>query len=260
MIKLTRYYQSKKIETGNIRALRDILISTFKWAFKSASYNLYYPSQRYTINEIKQADSIVEEYGDPCNVCVTFISQGGRIITLDTRENNQISITVDNKSDPPSKLLGPVERSLSLVAIGDVPIDHKVRSAFIAHCFNNEGTKYANEVARSLTLLGIHCQSGREFSPRSVSHKVNERLAKHDIFIAIASPQADSTWITQEIATAAALKKSVFILKQDDIELKNGILGDHEFIPFPKDQISKCFIPILEGLNEIQGLTANEFQ
>ena len=77
------------------------------------------------------------------------------------------------------------------------------------------------------------------------------------MFVAIATPQEDSTWIIQEITTAATLDKYVFILKEADVTLKEGILGDHEYIPFPKDQLSKTFIPILEGLNELCGRTAN---
>ena len=94
--------------------------------------------------------------------------------------------------------------------------------------FTDDGTSYANELARFLTLLEIRCESGRAFSPKRVSDKVNARLAKHDMFVAIASPQEDYTWITQEIATAAALKKHVFILKESGVDLKEGILGDHE--------------------------------
>jgi len=77
------------------------------------------------------------------------------------------------------------------------------------------------------------------------------------MFVAIATPQGDFTWITQEITTAATLQKFIFILKEADVSLKEGILGDHEYIPFPKDQLSKTFIPILEGLNELCGRAVN---
>jgi hypothetical protein len=61
------------------------------------------------------------------------------------------------------------------------------------------------------------------------------------------------------MATGAALEKPVFILKQLDDDLKEAILGDHEYISFPKGQLSKTFIPILEGLNELRGFESGYF-
>jgi hypothetical protein len=85
-----------------------------------------------------------------------------------------------------------------------------------------------------------------------VAEKIKNRLAKHDIFIAIVTPQDDQTWLIQETTAAEMLKKPIFILKQEDASLKSGILGDYEYIQFPVDQISKAFIPILEGLQELK--------
>lgn len=252
-MKLTRYYQPKQFDAGYIRAVRDVLTTSFDWGFAQANYELYYASEIYRIEKIKEVEKIVSDVGQPTSVRVFFKSQGGRTITIDTRDGGRISIDVYNRSDPPTKILDAIEPVLSLELLGELPTDQTVSSAFLAHGFNNDGTKYANELARFLALLGIRCESGRAFSPSPVSEKVNARLARHDMFVAIASPQDDYTWITQEIATAAALKKHVFILKEASVQLKTGILGDHEYIPFPKDQLSKAFIPILEGLNELSG-------
>ena len=52
---------------------------------------------------------------------------------------------------------------------------------------------------------------------------------------------------------AEALGKELFILKQANVTFKSGILGDHEYIPFPAGQLSKAFVPILQGLNGLFG-------
>lgn len=250
---LTRYYHKKPIDSGHVRAVRDVLSSSFHWEFAYANYCVYYTSEFYSLDHIAEVDQIVAEKGQPKDVRVAFTSKGGRTFNLETRDPGRMSITVDNKEDPPSKILDAIEPVLSLESLGEVPRGQTISSAFVAHAFDDEGHKYANELARFLQLIGIRSESGRAFSPARVSDKVNMRLAKHDMFIAIVTPQEDHTWITQEIATAAALKKYLFILKQSDVVLKEGILGDHEYVPFSKDQISKTFIPILEGINEIRG-------
>ncbi len=253
MMKLTRYYRSKQLNFGQIRAMRDVLTGSFDWGLAEASYELYFVSEVYRITTIKEVEKVVQNVGQPQTVRVFFKSKGGRTIAIDTCHQGRISIEVHNLSDPPTKLLDAIETALSLELLGELPSEQNVSSAFLAHSFNDDGAKYSNELARFLTLLGIRCESGRAFSPSRVSDKVNSRLARHDMFVAIASPQDDYTWITQEIATASVLKKHIFVLKEATVELKPGILGDLEYIPFPKDQFTKAFIPILEGLNELRG-------
>ena len=252
-MKLTRYYHKTLFDAGSIRALRDVLKSSFQWGFSEVKYDLHYPSEHYALNKIEEVDGTVSSLGQSTNVRIFFKSEGGRTLTVDTSDDGRIAILVDNRDDPPQKILDAIEPVLSLEKLGERTTNSVIVSAFIAHGFNDEGTSYANELARFLSLLDIHCESGRAFSPRRVSDKVNSRLAKHDLFVAIASPQEDYTWITQEIATAAALNKHVFVLKESGVDLKEGILGDHEYIPFPNGQLPKTFIPILEGLNEITG-------
>ena len=126
------------------------------------------------------------------------------------------------------------------------------KSAFLAHAFDDEGSQYAYEVTHFLELIGIRSQTGRGFSPDSVSEKVQKRLEKHDIFMVIITSQEDPTWLNQEMTAARYLKKPIFILRQKETPLKLGLLGDHEYIQFPKGQISKTFIPILEGIQELQ--------
>ena len=254
-MQLTRYYKKKQIEGGHIRGIRDLLSNSFDWSFARANYSLYYPpSQHYSIDAIKEVDAVIAKHGQPTDVFLMFTSQGGRICNIETRVKDRISVQVDNKGDAPEKVLDALEPVLSLELLGELTTGQQISSAFVAHGFTDEGTTYANELARFLALLGIRCYSGRSFSTGRLSDKVSIRLGKHDAFFAIVTPQEDHTWITQEIATAAALKKPLFILKRLGVTLKEGILGDQEFIAFPEGHLSKAFIPILEGLSELRGL------
>jgi hypothetical protein len=103
-------------------------------------------------------------------------------------------------------------------------------------------------------LNGLRVYSGRVFSAKKVSEKVEKHLARHDIVVAILTAADDNIWLIQEMTAAATLNKPLFILKQDDVTFKEGLLGDYEYIPFPPGQITSTFIPMLEGLAEIRGL------
>ncbi len=252
-MQLTRYYSSKRIEIGHIRAFRDVLSSTFNWEIANANYSLYYPGSLYTAGKLDDADKVVATHGQPIHVRVAFTSSSGRTVTLETRVGNHIAIDVDNKNEPPERVLDAVEPILGIERLSEAAHLQTPSSAFIAHVFNDEGHNSANELARFLSLVGLRCYSGRAFSPSRISEKVNDRLSAHDLFFGIVTPHEDHTWINQEISTAATLHKPVFILKHLKVDMKTGILGDQEYIPFETGAISKAFIPILEGINEIAG-------
>jgi hypothetical protein len=87
-----------------------------------------------------------------------------------------------------------------------------------------------------------------------VSEKVQSHLLKHDIVVAILASTADPTWIAQELSAAKTLGKPLFVLRQEGVAFTEGILGDLEYIPFPKGAITRTFIPILEGLAQLRGM------
>jgi hypothetical protein len=67
----------------------------------------------------------------------------------------------------------------------------------------------------------------------------------------IVSRDEDVTWITQEIATANAVDKPLFLLILEGLALKPGILGDLEYVRFLDKQLSGAFAAVLEGLQEL---------
>jgi hypothetical protein len=250
---LKRFYRHGDVNTGTVRAIRDALRSTLDWVFAKAEYRLYYPGEEFTLHKIDDVGKIAKERGQPASLWVALTSEGGRTFVLDARNPKYVTIEVNNLEDPPYKVFDTIEPDLKLEVMDNVPTIKTVVSAFVAHVFSDEGHSCANEVSHFLELNGIRPYSGRSFAPTSISDKVQARLAKHDIVIAILTDTDDPTWLMQEMAAAVALNKPLFILKQEDVKLKAGILGDIEYIPFPKGQISKTFIPILEGLMELRG-------
>lgn len=255
-MRLTRFYEIKPLDSAAIRAIRDLLSKSHGWGFAKASYTIYYPGEFFVIDTIDEVDKQVKSKGQPKDWVVYFTSEGGRTCNLDTRQGRVgagMYLEVNNRDKPPEEILDSIEPVLSLKKIDEVPSDRTIKSAFVAHSFGDDGQSYAMELSRFLGLLGIKCQSGRGFAPKSVSEKVMNRLERHDILMAIVTDQDDMTWLTQELSTAHALKKSIFILKSTDADLKSGILGDHEYIAFPPKQLSRSFIPILEGLAELRG-------
>ncbi|HEY4233044.1 MAG TPA: hypothetical protein VGM76_06445 [Lacipirellulaceae bacterium] len=255
---LTRYYARKPLEIAHVRAARDLLTSKYNWSLSTAKYGLHYVSGHYSVDGIDEADKVVAVNGPPNDFLIQFISQGGRTLTIDTRKPIPISIELNNRSDAPEPLLSAIETVFGLQPLAESSTG-RATSAFIAHSFDGQAQNLANELARFLTLLGIRCSSGRAFTPTRVSDKVSTRLAAHDLFFAIVTPSEDHTWLTQEISTAAAYSKPVFVLTQSDVEFKPGLLGDQEYIPFAPGELSMSFIPILEGVNAIAGVASELF-
>ena len=98
--------------------------------------------------------------------------------------------------------------------------------------------------------MGFNVLTGRSYSPQSISNKVKERMDKQDIIIVIHTNGEEITWLTQE-TLLGSVKKTLIILKQQGANFKPGILNDFEYIEFIDRNIQTTFIPILEGLNEL---------
>jgi hypothetical protein len=258
-MKLRRFYAKKPIELAHVRAVRDVLKNTFNWNITAAQYHLFYQFATYTVKAIDEADKVVKDNGQPINFWVMYSTQAGRTLDIETRDAARISIDVHNLADPPEQILNAIEPVLGLEVVDQMTSGAPASTAFIAHVFDEPSQNYANELARFLSLLSIRCYSGRAFSANRVSDKVNSRLAERDLFFSIVTPHDDFTWVTQEISTAAARSKPLFILKQNGVALKEGLLGDHEYIPFASGELSRTFIPILEGINELCGRQSSMF-
>ncbi len=83
------------------------------------------------------------------------------------------------------------------------------------------------------------------FSSRKLQRACQENLAFES------SRNEDLTWLTQEMTAADVSGKPIFLLVQEDVAFKPGILGDIEYILFPIGRFSETFASVLEGLREV---------
>jgi hypothetical protein len=159
-------------------------------------------------------------------------------------------------------LLDFIEKELGLketlpTKLKEPAIPH--RSAFLAHSFDDTGEDVANKVKRLLELLNFKVITGKNFSSKSISGKVKERVSQQGIVICILSKKWETTggeslpalWVTQEAAFSEGLGKPVFIFLEDGIKKDLGIHGDIEYIPFSPENLTEPLLKLLEGLNEL---------
>lgn len=250
-MKIKRYYLKQSIELVEIRSILAVLMTDLKWQITENKFVLYYAGEDVEIDQVDDLRIVVDQRGRPACVFGSFQSAAFDLVEIQTCGSDVTVMTVDRKDGAPDEVFGRVEPMLGLKRITEA-ISQSIRSAFIAHAFDDEGRRYASEVSRFLELLDIKNESGVGFSPQSVAGKVTERLARNDMFVAIVTPQKDTTWLIQECITAKVTKKPVFLLKRDDVEFKSGMLGDLEFIPFPCGHVSETFVHILQGVRAIK--------
>jgi hypothetical protein len=256
-MKIKRYYLKQSIELAEIRSILAVLMTDLKWQITENKFVLYYPGEDVEIDQVDDLTIVVDQRGKPACVFGTFRSAAFDAVEIETCGPDVTVMTVDRKTGVPDEVFGRVEPMLGLKRITEAPVSQSIKSAFIAHAFDEEGRRCASEVSHFLELLDIKNESGIGFSPQSVAGKVRERLARNDMFVAIVTPQEDTTWLIQECIAAKVSKKPVFLLKREDLEFKPGMLGDLEFIPFPSGHVSKTFVHILEGVRAIKSDATN---
>jgi hypothetical protein len=73
-----------------------------------------------------------------------------------------------------------------------------------------------------------------------------------DLFIVIYSSTGDSAWLNQEIGVARARKLPILVIREEGSEADFGMLGDTEYLQFPKKSISNAFVGILQALSYVK--------
>jgi hypothetical protein len=122
------------------------------------------------------------------------------------------------------------------------------KTIFLAHRFDEQGTKAAATVARILSHCGFFIVDGHGYEAGAIPDKVMERIKCQDIFLAVVTP-GDVTWIMSEAAFAHAHDKYVVFLAEEGMDVKKGILGaDYEHLLFPPGNIEKAFSDLLYAL------------
>ncbi len=123
------------------------------------------------------------------------------------------------------------------------------KSCFVSFNFDERGLALAFELRDLFELLGVKFVSGFGYEPRSVSNKVLDRMrANNCLFIVIVTRSSGNEWLQQEIGVAKGLNLPVMVLMEEGVEFDLGILGDNEYVRFPKQTISKTFVSVIRAL------------
>lgn len=246
-MRLKRYYRSQPIDLNGIDAIRAVLNQTIT---EGRVYRLEYPAE---VIEVNTFDAVKEQFahrGPPSGVEISAKSSGGRFASFDATNRAYIVLEYRSNQVQPEGPVGSIEARLGLKRL-----ERMIRTAFVAHGFDKKGEDYARKVADFLRLVGIEPITGQPFEPNNVSDKVRRRIDDNASFFAIGTPQDDQTWIIQETTYAESRDKYPFLLIESGTTLKQGLLGDREYIAFPEGHISESFISILQGLQKLQGGT-----
>jgi hypothetical protein len=122
------------------------------------------------------------------------------------------------------------------------------KSIFLAHRFDEHGTKIANTLDRFLRRLGFDVKEGSGYETKSIPEKVSRKISSQDIFVCVFTP-GDTSWILSETAYAKALNKYIVLLCEENLDVNKGIIGgDYEHLLFPAENIEKCFSDLLYAL------------
>jgi len=167
-----------------------------------------------------------------------------------------------NTSSQSLELLEELEGLLQLTPAAppkqENPARNLKRTVFIAHSFDDAGRSYAFQLTKVLSLLGFEVATGEGYAPESVSSKVRRRLAAQEIAVAIVSERDDMTWLIQEATAVDFSGKPLILMVEEGATFKLGILGDLEYIKFPRGHISESIPPLIEGLREL-GFTFSHY-
>ena len=119
------------------------------------------------------------------------------------------------------------------------------KSIFLAHRFDDYGNKIAADVNTFLRRLGFDVKEGSGYETKNIPDKVAQKIRAQDIFLCLFTP-GDTSWILSETSFAKALGKYIVIICDDKLKINKGIIGgDYEHLPFPHDNIEKCYSELL---------------
>lgn len=183
---------------------------------------------------------------------VQQIIQESLSLTEPTEEDDRGFFSLATINDLLWKVYDQVDEISKRQEIAEARVS-KVMRCFVSFRFDDHSKALAFELREFMELVGLEFVSGLGFEPRSISEKVLERLSGPlDIFVILFSESGDSSWLNQEIGVARARKLPILVLKEDGADVSVGMLGDTEYLVFPKGNISKVFVGILQALSYLK--------
>ncbi len=193
---------------------------------------------------------IIEGFTDSISNDLQKIFESTLGLTPPTKEDLRSSC---NPSDIMSGIWQIIDKLDENIELNKKVSPESTINCFLSFRFDDHSKSLVFELKEFLELCNINVISGLGYEPRSISEKVLNRLSQPiDLFILINSLSGDSAWINQEIGVAKSKNIPILVLNEDGVDEKSSILGDNEYLVFPKNNICKSFIGILQALKYVK--------
>jgi hypothetical protein len=145
----------------------------------------------------------------------------------------------------------------------------KPKKLFVAYTFNARTAWIPNHLIPILTSYNFKVYAGPNYAGQSVSRGIATTLAEVDLVLAFLTKRLKlqnknawtaSEWIIQELTYALAKEKSVFVVKERDVQFEMGLLGDPQILQLDFRNPLPCFVAIRDALvppqsDTLSGLT-----
>lgn len=262
------------VDLRGVRTLRDEVVERFRTTNINESYNVEYENKETTFDELD----------DFLGFLAVTRPEDTRIHMMNPKWDQELSfrvypdrVIVEAKMPEASaaiELCGAVERIFALeqaresvagtrevevAGTREVEVAGE-RTVFLAHSFDEKGSRIASIVERFLALLDFDVATGREYTSKRISEKVKQRIKGRAILVSILTARPEeaadekfrpSEWLIQEASLAEGLDKPLFLLIEEGVKFDPGIHGDIEYIRFSEATLAEALIKLLEGFREL---------
>lgn len=170
------------------------------------------------------------------------VRKSGLEISVESKDLDIIS-AIHEKLKDCFQASNPHQNQIDRLSIYDLK-----KSVFLAHRFDDYGNSMASKLKTFLERLGFDVKEGSGYEAKDIPDKVDRKIKSQDIFICLVTP-GGTDWIVSEASYAKALNKYLVLICQKGVAFKKGMIGgDYEHLPFPKDNIEKCFSDLVYAL------------
>ena len=254
------------VDLRGVRALRDEVVERFGTANIEESYNVSYENKETTFDELDDfLRFLVATRPEETWIWIRNPAKGQDLDLYVYPDRVTVAAKMPEASTA-MDLCDAVEQIFRLEqARESVAGTRQVegpgeRTVFLAHSFDEKGSRIASIVERFLVLLDFDVATGREYTSKRISEKVKQRIKEREILVSILTARPEETadekfrpsqWLIQEASLAEGLDKPLFLLIEEGVKFDPGIHGDIEYIRFSEATLSEALIKLLEGLREL---------
>lgn len=129
---------------------------------------------------------------------------------------------------------------------------------FVGYGFNDRDEWIPKMIFPVIRAFGDEHVTGEDLQGEQITTAVIEQIRRSDALIGFvtrrgAQPNADGKWpthrwVTDELSQAIAMGKKVVEVREKDVDVQGGILGDRQRIDYDEAKRDKCIVDIVKTL------------